>query len=185
YPGHQHIPIASLPGMWERTITIGSAGKSFSFTGWKVGWGTGPADLIAAVRTVRQHLSYVSSGPFQWAIADALESANQDPENEYFTQFRAQLKLRRDLFSDGLRGLGFSFLPSQGSYFVTTDVRPVGFASGGDFCDALPERAGLVAIPEVALSDHPEISSPYVRWAFCKQPAVLQTALDRLAALVG
>ena len=184
YDGHQHIPIASLPGMWERTITIGSAGKSFSFTGWKVGWGTGPADLIAAVRTVRQHLSYVSSGPFQWAIAEALAATNADPENEYFNQFRAQLTSRRDLLSDGLGDLGFSVLPPQGTYFVTTDVRPVGFTSGTDFCDLIPTRAGVVAIPEAALSDHPDISSPYVRWAFCKQPTVLRTALTRLAAMV-
>jgi N-succinyldiaminopimelate aminotransferase len=149
--------------MWERTVTIGSAGKTFSFTGWKVGWGTGPAHLIAAVRTIRQHLSYVSSGPFQWAIAGAFEHTNTDAQNTYFMQFQEQLLAQRDLLCNGLADLGFHIFEPQGTYFVSTDVRPLGFASGTALCEVIPEHVGVVAIPEAALSDHPEVSNPYVR----------------------
>jgi len=176
FDGHPHVPIATLPGMWERTVTIGSAGKSFSFTGWKVGWATGPADLIAAVRVVRQHLSYVSSGPFQWAIAEALQLADA-----YFAEFRHALAMQRDHLADALGGLGFRVIPTQGTYFTTTDVTAVGFADGQQFCDWAPLHAGVVAIPHTALSDHPDHAGPYVRWAFCKDPATIDTAVQRLS----
>lgn len=175
FDDHRHIPIATLPGMFERTITVGSGGKSFSFTGWKVGWASGPADLIAAVRVVRQHLSYVSSGPFQYAMAAGLALPD-----EYFTGFRADLALKRDLLAGGLADLGFGVVMSQGTYFLTTDVRPLGYEDGLSFCRDLPHRAGVVAIPHQALCDDPEIGAPYVRWAFCKRPSVLQEALERL-----
>lgn len=171
-----HIPIATLAGMAERTITIGSGGKSFSFTGWKVGWASGPADLIAAVRVVRQHLSYVSSGPFQPAIAAGLRLPD-----EYFTGFAQSLADRRDLLSTGLSDLGYDVVPTQGTYFLTTDVRSIGYPDGGRFCEELPRKAGVVAIPISALADDQERFSPYVRWTFCKQPAVLTDALERLA----
>ena len=176
FPGHPHIPLATLPGMFERTITVGSGGKSFSFTGWKVGWASGPADLIAAVRVVRQHLSYVSSGPFQYAMAAGLRLPDS-----YFTDFRADLVDKRDLLTSGLSELGFGILPSEGTYFLTTDVRPLGYADGLEFCRDIPERAGVVAIPHQALCDDPQVGAPYVRWAFCKRPSVLQEALERLA----
>ncbi len=172
----EHIPIATLPGMFERTITIGSGGKSFSFTGWKVGWATGPADLIAAVRVVRQHLSYVSGGPFQYAMAAGLRLPDS-----YFDAFRAGLAAQRDQLCAGLDELGLRVIPPQGTYFATTDVTTLGFADGEQFCRRAPHEAGVVAIPQSALSDHPETTSPYVRWAFCKQPPVLQEALARLA----
>jgi N-succinyldiaminopimelate aminotransferase len=177
FEGNPHLPIALFPGMWERTITIGSAGKSFSLTGWKVGWATGPADLIAAVRVVRQHLSYVSSGPFQWAVAEGLQLPDR-----YFDGFRADLAIQRDTLSDGLTRLGFGVIETQGTYFTTTDVRPLGFASGEQFCAWTPEGAGVVAIPHTALSDHPAIAGPYVRWAFCKREETVAEALRRLAA---
>jgi N-succinyldiaminopimelate aminotransferase len=175
FDGHEHQPIATLPGMSERTVTIGSAGKSFSLTGWKVGWASGPADLIGAVRVVRQHLSYVSSGPFQWAIAEALASSDA-----YFTEFRHDLQRRRDLLCGGLARLGFDVIEPAGTYFATTDVRPLGFESGAEFCDVVPERAGVVAIPHSALSDHPERTGPLVRWAFCKRTETLAEGLRRL-----
>ena len=177
YPGHPHIPIATLPGMFERTITVGSGGKTFSFTGWKVGWASGPTDLVAAARTVRQHLSYVSSGPFQWAMAAGL-----DMPEEYFADFRADLTAKRDLLSGGLSDLGFSVVPAQGTYFVSTDVRPLGFPDGLTFCRAIPDLARVVAIPHSAFCDDPSVAGPYVRWAFCKRPTVLVEALDRLAS---
>lgn len=174
FDDNRHIPIATLPGMWERTVTVGSGGKSFSFTGWKVGWATGPQRLIAAVRVVRQHLSYVSGGPFQWAVAAGL----QLPDS-YFTDFRRGLAEQRDLLSLGLRNLGMRVLTTQGTYFISTDVTPLGFESGSAFCDWIPEHAGVVAIPMRPLSDHDE-ADRYVRWAFCKRPDTLKEGLRRL-----
>ena len=177
FDDHRHVPIATLPGMWERTVTVGSGGKTFSFTGWKVGWATGPADLLGAVRVVRQHLSYVSGGPFQYAMAHGLGLPD-----DYFTSFRADLAAKRDLLAAGLSSLGMRVLPTQGTYFITTDITPLGFADGLAFCRDLPGRAGVVAIPHQAFCDDVEVGAPYVRWAFCKQPAVLEEALNRLAA---
>ncbi len=175
FDDHAHVPIATLPGMWERTVTVGSGGKSFSFTGWKVGWATGPADLIGAVRVVRQHLSYVSGGPFQYAIAHGLGMPDS-----YFDGFRADLATKRDQLSDGLADLGLRVIGTQGTYFVTTDVRPLGYPDGLAFCRELPARTRVVAIPHQAFCDDKEIGAPYVRWAFCKRPEVLADALDRL-----
>lgn len=178
YDGHPHIPISTLPEMFERTLTVGSAGKSFSFTGWKVGWATGPTDLIAANRVVRQHLSYVSSGPFQWAIAEGLELPDK-----YWEDFRHDLQHKRDVFSSGLKSLGFDVIDSQGTYFVTTNVQSMGYVDGLAFCRELPERAGVVAIPHSALCGNQEIGAPFVRWAFCKKEEVLEEALSRLSVI--
>ncbi|MGB8020450.1 MAG: aminotransferase class I/II-fold pyridoxal phosphate-dependent enzyme [Candidatus Nanopelagicales bacterium] len=176
-----HVPTATLPGMAERVVTIGSAGKSFSFTGWKVGWATGPADLIGAVRVVRQHLSYVSGGPFQYAVAEGLTSLPR----AHWDTFRTDLSAKRDRLSEGLSNLGLSVLPSQGTYFLLTDTRPLGYPSGEQFCYDLPVRAGVVAIPVAALCDHKSIGQSWVRWAFCKRPEVLDEALRRLRAGLG
>ena len=179
YDGHPHVPIATLPGMAERTVTIGSAGKSFSFTGWKVGWATGPPDLIRAVRAVRQHLSYVSGGPFQYAIAHALRMPDS-----YYEAFRHGLQHQRDILTEGLRAIGFSAVESEGTYFLTTDLGPL-----ADFSDeisaarALPQRAGVVAIPLQVFCDHAGVGERSLRWAYCKRPEVLREAVDRLAAL--
>jgi N-succinyldiaminopimelate aminotransferase len=161
--------------MAERTVTIGSAGKSLSMTGWKVGWATGPGDLVAAVRVARQHLSYVSSGPFQWAVVEGLALPDS-----YWTSFRDGLERRRDLLCDGLAGLGLPVTVPQGTYFATTDVRPLGYADGWAFCRDLPHRAGVVAIPHEVFHDDHEAGRPFVRWAFCKRPEVLDEALERL-----
>ena len=175
YTGHRHTPISTLPGMFERTVTIGSGGKCFSFTGWKVGWASGPQNLIAAVRVVRQHLSFVSGGPFQWAMAKGL-----DLPDSYFIDFRDDLESKRDILSAGLREIGFEVVDSQGTYFVMTDVRPLGFGDGMQFCKEAAERARVVAIPVRALCADPQIGFSFVRWAFCKQPAVLREATARL-----
>lgn len=178
----RHVPIATLPGMAERTLTIGSAGKTFSFTGWKVGWAVGPAPLVAAVNGVKQFLSYTSGAPFQPAIAEALALPDA-----YFSELARGLQDRRDLWCSGLAELGFDVLVPDGTYFATTDVAPLGFADGLEFCRELPRRAGVVAIPHQVFYDtRPDGSNPgrtLVRWAFCKKPAVLTAALDRLAAL--
>jgi N-succinyldiaminopimelate aminotransferase len=180
YSGSEHVPFATIKGMAERTVTIGSAGKSLSMTGWKVGWATGPTDLIAAVRVARQHLSFVSGGPFQWAVVDGL--ALPDP---YWTSFRDDLERQRDLLCDGLASLGFPTTVPEGTYFATTDVRPMGYADGWAFCRDLPQRAGVVAIPHEVFHDDPEAGRPFVRWAFCKQPDVLEEALTRLRRAFG
>lgn len=180
FDGVTHVPLASLPGMAERTITIGSAGKTFSYTGWKIGWAIAPAPLIDAVRTTKQFLTYVSGGPFQYAVAEAL-----DLPDEYFAAFTADLQHKRDVLSEGLRAVGFDVMPSAGTYFVTTDITPLGFDDGLEFCRALPARVGVVAIPHQVFYDDVDAGRPLVRWAFCKQVPVLEAAIDRLSSLSG
>lgn len=175
FDDNEHKPISTLPGMFERTITVGSGGKSFSFTGWKVGWASGPRDLIAAVRAARQHLSFVSGGPFQYAMAHGLGLPDQ-----YYRELRTDLALKRDLLCGGLEELGFRVIRPQGTYFATTDVRPLGYTDGMTFCRELPHKAGVVAIPHGVFCDDPEVGRPYVRWAFCKRTEVLHEALERL-----
>ncbi|MFD3723305.1 pyridoxal phosphate-dependent aminotransferase [Streptomyces sp. NPDC058674] len=170
-----HQPIATLPGMFERTVTVSSAGKSFSFTGWKVGWASGPADLVTAVREVKQHLSFAGGTPFQYAVADALRL----PE-EYFTAATDSLRRRRDLMTDGLSALGFEVRPPQGTYFITADITPLGERDGMEFCRALPGRCGVAAIPQQVFYADPDAGQRYVRFAFCKRESVLHQALDRL-----
>lgn len=176
--GVPHIPIATLPGMRDRTLTISSGGKSFSFTGWKVGWATGPAPLVAAMVGVKQFLTYTSGSPLQPAIASALGF-----DDAYFTSFVAQMQTQRDLLCNGLASLGFEVFVPAGTYFATTDIRPLGFADGMEFCRALPEVAGVVAIPHQVFYDDVEAGAPLVRWAFCKRPEVISEALERLSAL--
>jgi N-succinyldiaminopimelate aminotransferase len=176
----EHIPLATLPGMRDRTVTIGSAGKTFSFTGWKVGWATGSPSLVAAVRSAKQFLTYVASGPFQYAVAEALAL----PDG-YFAAFRADMLAKRDLLASGLAEAGFEVFRTAGTYFVTTDIRPLGESDGFAFCRALPERAGVVAIPNAVFYDHREAGAPFVRFAFCKQTGVLEEAVRRLKALAG
>ena len=170
-----HLPLASFPGMRERTVSIGSAGKTFSFTGWKVGWVTGTAELVTAVRSAKQFLTYVASGPFQYAVAEALRLPDA-----YFDAFRADMLAKRDLLSAGLADAGFRVFRPAGTYFITTDIRPLGESDGFAFCRALPERAGVVAIPNAVFYDHREEGAPFVRFAFCKQTSVLEEAAERL-----
>ncbi|MFF7185781.1 pyridoxal phosphate-dependent aminotransferase [Streptomyces sp. NPDC008222] len=174
----EHVPLATFPGMRERTVTISSAGKTYSFTGWKVGWVTAPPGLVAAVRSAKQFLTYVSSGPFQYAVAEALAL----PET-YFEEFRADLRAKRDLLTAGLAEAGLAVFRPAGTYFVTTDIRPLGESDGFAFCRALPERAGVVAIPNAVFYDHREAGAPFVRFAFCKRTEVLEEAVQRLKAL--
>ncbi|MFE4862738.1 pyridoxal phosphate-dependent aminotransferase [Streptomyces sp. NPDC056670] len=180
FDGAEHIPLASFPGMRERTVSIGSAGKTFSFTGWKVGWVTASPELVTAVRSAKQFLTYVASGPFQYAVAEALRL----PES-YFEGFRADHRAKRDLLSAGLAAAGFEVFRPAGTYFVTTDIRPLGESDGFAFCRALPKRCGVVAIPNAVFYDHREEGAPFVRFAFCKQTAVLEEAAARLKALAG
>ncbi|MFE2605757.1 pyridoxal phosphate-dependent aminotransferase [Streptomyces mirabilis] len=174
----EHLPLASFPGMRERTVTIGSAGKTFSFTGWKVGWVTGTPDLVTAVRSAKQFLTYVASGPFQYAVAEALALPDT-----YFAAFRADMLAKRDVLAAGLTEAGFKVFQPAGTYFITTDIRPLGESDGFAFCRALPERAGVVAIPNAVFYDHREAGAPFVRFAFCKHTDKLREASKRLADL--
>lgn len=171
----EHLPLATFPGMRERTVSIGSAGKTFSFTGWKVGWITAAPGLVSAVRSAKQFLTYVSSGPFQYAVAEALALPDS-----YFTAFRDDMLAKRDLLAGGLAEAGFEVFKPTGTYFITTDIRPLGESDGFAFCRALPERAGVVAIPNAVFYDHREEGAPFVRFAFCKRTEVLADAAERL-----
>ncbi|MEV5381700.1 pyridoxal phosphate-dependent aminotransferase [Streptomyces sp. NPDC052721] len=175
FDGAEHLPLATFPGMRERTVSIGSAGKTFSFTGWKVGWVTGAPELVSAVRAVKQFLTYVSSGPFQYAVAEALALPDS-----YFEEFRRGMLARREILAEGLTAAGFEVFRPAGTYFITTDIRPLGEKDGFAFCRALPERAGVVAIPNAVFYDDREAGAPFVRFAFCKREDVLREAAERL-----
>jgi len=166
----EHVPIATLPGMRERTVTIGSAGKTFSVTGWKIGWVTAEPALTTAVRTVKQFLTYVNGGPFQPAVAGAL--ALPDP---YYRGIAAQLQLQRDVMCDGLADLGYDVIRPQATYFATVDVH----SNAVEFCRALPHDKRVVAIPSSVFHDS-DAGDTHVRFAFCKRPEVLAEALIRL-----
>ncbi|MDW8810504.1 pyridoxal phosphate-dependent aminotransferase [Streptomyces scabiei] len=176
----EHLPLASFPGMRERTVTIGSAGKTFSFTGWKVGWVTAAPALVTAVRSAKQYLTYVASGPFQYAVAEALALPDS-----YFEAFRADMLAKRDVLAAGLSDAGFEVFRTAGTYFITTDIRPLGETDGFAFCRALPERAGVVAIPNAVFYDHRDQGAPFVRFAFCKRTSVLEEAASRLKSLAA
>ena len=178
FDGRAHTPLATLPGMADRTLAISSAGKSFSATGWKIGWVCGPAELVSAVRAAKQFLTFVGGAPFQPAVAHALRH-----EQEWAAELRKDLQRKRDRLSEGLSTAGFDVLASEGTYFVCADVRPLGFEDGAELCRALPERIGVAAIPVQVFCDHPETTRHLVRFAFCKQDSVLDEALDRLGGL--
>jgi len=177
FDDHEHIPLATLPGMFERTVTLSSAGKSFSFTGWKVGWATGPAELVGAVLSAKQWLSFTSGSPLQPAVAYAL-----DHESAYCKDLAASLQERRDQLCAGLSTLDIDVRRPEGTYFVTTDVRRLGWEDGLSFCLALPERAGVVAIPSQVFYDNFDEGRHLVRWAFCKEPGVIDEGLRRLTS---
>lgn len=178
FDGLVHKPLSTYDGMAERTLTISSAGKTFSFTGWKVGWATGPADLIRAVMTVKQFLTFTSGAPLQPAIAQALSLGD-----DFYASVSATLQAKRDRICSGLREIGFDVFVPQGTYFVSTDIRPLGYDDGVDFCLNLPAQCGVVAIPLEVFYDDKAAGRSLVRWAFCKRDEVLDEALHRLRAL--
>ncbi len=173
-----HRPLSTLPGMAERTLSISSAGKTFSCTGWKIGWATGPAPLVAATRTAKQFLTFTAGGPFQEAVAVGLGLPD-----EVFTGRRDALRAGRDLLCAGLVDTGFEVRPPASTYFVTVDVAPFSDADGLEFCRELPERCGVVAVPASVFYDDPALGRQLVRFAFCKRPEVLEAAVDRLHRL--
>jgi N-succinyldiaminopimelate aminotransferase len=174
----EHIPISTLPGMRERTVTISSGGKTFSFTGWKIGWVTGTPELVTAVRTAKQFLTFVNGGPFQYAIAAGLALPDA-----FYAGLAADLRRKRDLLAAGLRSAGFEVFVPQGTYFITTDIAALGEADGLEFCRVLPHRCGVVAVPNVVFYDDQAAGRTQVRFAFCKRDEVLADASARLARL--
>lgn len=178
YDGVAHVPLATLPGMASRTLTISSAGKMFNCTGWKIGWICGPADLVAAVRAAKQFITFVGGAPFQPAVAYALRH-----ESTWVSSLRDSLATKRDRLSSGLAQAGFHVHPSLGTYFICTDVRPLGFTDGLDLCRQLPERIGVAAVPVQVFTDTPARWRHIVRFAFCKRDSVLDEAISRLHKL--
>jgi N-succinyldiaminopimelate aminotransferase len=178
FDGATHTPVASLPDMWARTLTISSAGKTFSATGWKVGWVSGPAEAVAAVRAVKQFLTFVGSGPFQPAVAVALGL-----DDEVYAGLSVALQGKRDLLVAGLRSAGLEVSVPAGTYFVVADAAPLGATDALAFCRELPARAGVVGVPVSVFHDDPDVARTLVRFAFCKKDDVLREAVDRLHRL--
>ena len=174
----EHVPLATLPGMAERTLTVSSIGKTFSVTGWKTGWACGPAQLVAATRGAKQFMTFAGGTPFQHAAATALAGAE-----EHGARLAAELKAKRDRICAGLERAGATVLRPAGTYFVNADVRPLGYDDGVAFCRELPERAGVVAIPTSVFSADPERVRSLVRFAFCKREDVIDEAATRLGRL--
>jgi N-succinyldiaminopimelate aminotransferase len=175
-----HVSLASLPGMTERTITISSGAKTFSFTGWKVGWVCATPELIAAIRTAKQFLTFVNAGPFQYAIAEGLSQCD-----DYLVEAAQVLRDKRDLLTTGLVAAGFEVFASPGTFFLTTDISSLTDDDSFTFCRELPARCGVVAIPSSVFYDDKVAGRHLVRWMFSKRHEVLEEAVERLGRLQG
>ncbi len=178
FDGRAHTPMASLPGMYERTVTVSSAAKTFNVTGWKTGWACGPAELVDAVRAAKQFMSFVAGGPFQPAVAHALEH-----EQAWVAEMRNDLQRKRDQLAGALRDAGFGVYSGGGTYFLCADITTLGTRDGVEFCRTLPARIGVAAVPVSVFTDHPDKWNHLVRFAFCKRDEVLTEAAARLRRL--
>ncbi|MEM9132607.1 MAG: pyridoxal phosphate-dependent aminotransferase [Actinomycetota bacterium] len=175
FDGGEHRPLAAVPGMADRTLTISSGGKTFSCTGWKIGWVCGPPELVAAVRTTKQYLTFVNGGPFQPAIATGLRLGD-----DYFTRYTADLQAKRDLLNRHLDAAGFTILPTEGTFFTTVDVTSVGATDSVEFCLSLPETAGVVAVPSAVFYQDRANGRHLARFCFAKTDDLLDRAGERL-----
>lgn len=180
FDGVRHVPLASLPGMAARTLTISSAGKTFNITGWKVGWVCGPQRLVAAVRTVKQYLTFAGGTPFQHAVAAVLPG-----RQGWLDTLRARLSAARDTLRDKLTAAGWRCFSCEGTYFLQADAGSVGYRDGAALCQDLATQAGVVAIPSSAFYADPASGRELIRFAFCKSPAVISTAASRLAGFAA
>lgn len=174
----EHVPLATLPGMRERTVTLSSTGKTFSLTGWKIGWACAPAEISAALRGAHQFVTFTNGTPFQHAMALALGAGD-----EFYEGLRREYRRRRDRLCDGLREIGFGVLEPAGTYFAQADIRPLGFEDDEAFCRELPARVGVAAIPTTAFYENKGLARHLVRFAFCKADATLDEGLRRLRRL--
>ncbi|GAB2761388.1 pyridoxal phosphate-dependent aminotransferase [Amycolatopsis magusensis] len=174
----EHLPLATFPGMRERTVGISSAGKTFNCTGWKIGWVCSTPELVAAVKAAKQFMTFVSGGPLQPAVAYALEH-----ELDWVERLRTSLSGKRDRLAAGLAEAGFAVRPSAGTYFICADVRPLGFTDAAELAWQLPERVGVAAVPVKVFTDHPDEWQHVLRFAFCKRDEVLDEAIQRLHKL--
>ena len=181
FDGAAHLPLATLPGMAERTLSVSSAAKTFSATGWKTGWVCGPAELVAAVKTAKQFLTFVGATPMQVAVAHALAH-----EQQWVQELRRSLQGKRDLLAAALTEAGFAVRPSAATYFVCADARPLSSHDAATFCRELPALAGVAAVPVTAFCDAPTAEQlPWrslLRFAFCKRDDILTEAAARLSA---
>lgn len=179
---NEHVPVAVLPGMANRTLTFGSGGKTFNTTGWKIGWVSGPADLVAVVAGVKQFMTFGTGTPLQLGVAAGLEL----PE-DFFTGLRSDMAGRRDLLVTGLRRAGFEAVVPDGGYFVLADAAPLGVTDAASFALELPREAGVVGVPASVFCDDPEAPgmSSVMRFAFCKQRATIDEAIERLVEKYG
>ena len=179
FSGSTHHPMATLPGMAERTLTISSGGKTFNTTGWKIGWACGPAPMVAATRTAKQFLTYVNGAPFQPAIAVGLGLPD-----EFFAGVAADLEAKRDRLFDGLVAAGFTAYEPEATYFTTVDIRPLrADGNGMELCRSLPHLCGVVAVPNQVFYARPEHGRHLVRFACCKRLDVIDDAVNRLSKL--
>lgn len=174
----EHLPLATLPGMRDRTVSISSAGKTFNCTGWKIGWVCASPELVAAVKAAKQFITFVSGGPLQPAVAHAL-----DHELPWAEELRTSLQGKRDRLAAGLKEAGFAVRPTAGTYFICVDVRPLGFDDAAELAWELPERVGVAAVPVKVFTDHPEEWKHLLRFAFCKRNEVIDEAVTRLRKL--
>lgn len=182
FDGAEHVPIATLPEMWERTLTLNSTGKTFSMTGWKIGYAVGPADLNRAVRAAHQFVTFATSTPFQEAMAVALETAQQQG---YYETLRREYTDRRDALREALAAAGLPVLPVQGAYFLMADFTALGFPDDVSFCRFLTREIGVAAIPPSAFYSDPARAPLLARFCFAKKPETLQAAALRLARLAS
>jgi len=180
FNGAEHVPIATLPGMWERTLTVNSTGKAFSMTGWKVGYAVGPAELNHAVRATHQFVTFSTSTPFQEAMATALETATR---TGYYEKLRREYTSRRDLLADALTTAGLRTLPVQGAYYLLADLAGLGFADDASFCRYLTAEIGVAAIPPSAFYADPARAPLLARFCFAKKEETLRAAAERLQKL--
>ncbi|MEX1907406.1 aminotransferase class I/II-fold pyridoxal phosphate-dependent enzyme [Janibacter sp. Y6] len=177
FDGVQHVPMASLPGMWERTITISSAGKTFSVTGWKVGWASGAPELVEVVASTSQWLTFSGGAAYQPAVAEGLGRIG-----ELVDPLTRELGRRRDLLVDGLRAAGLEPLVPQGGYFVVADAAPIGVSDAMAWCLEIPQRLGVAAVPVSAFCESPAGVESLVRFAFCKSEDRIREGTARLRA---
>ncbi len=180
FPPAEHVSLASLPGMWERTITIDSTGKTFSLTGWKIGYAIGPAELVGAIQAAHQFITFASGTPFQEALATAMELSRT---NGYYDQLAREYTRRRDLLRSALDGAGLPALPIGGSYFLMADISGLGFETDVAFCEWLVESVGVAAVPPSAFYLDPSTAPLLARFCFAKSDATIAAAADRLRAV--